>query len=278
MVELINYFNLNAGFYSFLLCFATVIISIIVAIVQYNQNKRMAEIQNKIDERDEKRHKEYVDGLAYSFISENDGLLQFLPLCFMASMYDRGYGYHKEMYNKFCALSTEVQDRILEIREINIKRIETDNIYEVCLNALNECISENELDCDGSMYYDYGKYLQRTLSRYGNEKPCSFIEERKLLTDILAQKFREDEDDVELPIAIIREKLNFENCEERKACMMASEVAKYVAIYKNHGNRDVHSPNVSESGTGVYMEDIFLAALFEIYNNLVLDIDEDNEN
>ena len=269
MLGVINYFNLNAGFYSFLLCSLTVCISIAVAVVQYRQNKKMEGIQNKIDERDEKRHKEYIDALAYSFISEYSDILEFLPLCFIASMYDRGYGYRNGMYNKFCSLSLEVQNRVLEIREINIKRIEVEDIYDICLEKLKECIHKNKLDLGESLYYEGGKYFHRTLLRYGNEKPYSFKEGRKYLTDILGESFRVG--GIELPIDIIEEELNFRNCEEKKACLIASEIAKYIAIYKNHGFREVHSPDMTESGRLVYMEDIFLAALFEIYYNLVLD-------
>lgn len=244
-------------------------------------NELNLELQNKIDKRDEFRHNDNIEALAYSFIHENSEDIDFLPFCLIACMYDRSYKYRRVIYNRFCSLSIEVQNKILELRNIDLERTNVDNFYKLCYDAWMHCIEVEKLDnldeCYNSIYNDGGKYIEDLLLDFGNEKRKDFSKERKELTDILGNFFLVR--DLEYPIRPIAELLGFyksdDTPDEIHSCLVATEIARYSAIYSKNKHHDFYVPTVAESYTDIYLEDVFLATLFEIYFNLVL---EDNSN
>lgn len=295
MSEFIVLLNNNAGACTVGLGTITVVVSLGVAMYQSWQNKKIGEyqkendikiekvqkeikklneenlkLQETIDKRDELRHSDYVESLAVAFINDNVEDIGYLPLCLIAHMYDRSYNYRRAIYKKFCSCSIEVQNKILEIRRIKIKRIVTEDFYSLCLDALIQCISDNKLsDNKCSIYYDQGKYLERTLLYGGNIKKIDFFKERQFLTDVLAQFFRDG--DIKYPMDIICEKLDFVNTSNEKVYMIASEIAKYISIYAKEKNTCFNPLNLSENRVDIYLEDVFLDALLNIYYHLVME-------
>lgn len=246
-------------------------------------NKENIVLQENIHNRDEKRHSDNIEALAYSFIHDNIEDIGFLPFCLIACMYDRGYSYRRAIYNKFCSLSEEVQNKILELRGINIERSKEDDFYDVCYKAWMNCIKVEKLDnleeCYYSLYSDNGKYIHDTLLDFGNKKKKDFSKERKEINNVLGEFFRNKKENIktnrQYPIRPLAKSVGFNRTgnisKDMHSCLVATEIARYSAMFSNDKHPDFYVPVVSEVYTGIYMEDVFLATLFEIYFKLVLE-------
>lgn len=310
---MVDFCNVNSGFLSVILCTLTILLTGFIGYLQIRQNKKASDdqkendrkaeelrieiadrdvkfqkeisslnekilrLQESIDARDEMRHNDYIDSLAYSFINENASDLNYLPLCIIASMYNRSYNYNRPIYNKYCSCSKEVQDRILEIKGIKIERLNnsTNDFYSLCLDALIKCISDNKLYNESHIYYDSGKYFERTLTYEGKKLKRDFFYERERISDVLARFFRDK--DIEFPMDILCKEFRFENAEDEIVYLISCEIAKCVSIYSTNRYMPFVKPIVSEDVSDVCLEDVFLDALLYVYYYLVMEYEEIKE-
>lgn len=137
---------------------------------------KMKNFEIRQDERDEKRRKEEVFSKATQFIQkynrynhESDILL--LPCCVSAYKYNPIFPYRREIYRDFCSLTEEVQKEVLKIQKVNPSIEKVDDYYQYILKR----ILENNKECypndkDNCLFYDCGKYFQKALTLYGEEK------------------------------------------------------------------------------------------------------------
>lgn len=105
------------------------IVTIIIAILQIRQSNRMERFEKRQDKRDEQRHQESVKAQAVSFISKYYKDRGLIPLCAIATMYNDLFYYNREMYKEFCCCTKEVQNRILEYCNLDL-RVNEYGIYE----------------------------------------------------------------------------------------------------------------------------------------------------
>lgn len=131
--------------------------TIIIAALQIKQSNRMEKFEKRQDERDEKRHQESVKAQAVSFISKYYKDRGLIPLCAIAAMYNDLFYYNREMYREFCCCTKEVQNRILEYCDLDL-RVSEQDIYGKCLTAIEDAIKQYFPD-DMSIFYEGGKYL-----------------------------------------------------------------------------------------------------------------------
>lgn len=247
------------------------IVTIAIAVMQIKQSNRMEKFERRQDELDERRHQESVKAQAVSFISRNYDNRGLLPLCAIAAMYNDLFYYNREMYREFCCCTKEVQNRILEYCNLDL-RVSEYVIYGKCLDAINGVIKEHFPD-DKSIYYEGGKYLERSLTYYAKEPiPHQEFEYENHITDVLSSAFNCKAKST-TPIQQLSAEYNFGSCEEIEACQFATVIAQHVAIherkqeysYKEYGSPGGYAGEVIET-----MEDLFLLALFEIYTNLIV--------
>lgn len=137
------------------------IVTIVIAILQIRQSNRMEKFEKRQDKRDEERHQESVKAQAVSFISKYYKDRGLIPLCAIAAMYNDLFYYNREMYREFCCCTKEVQNRILEYCDLDL-RVSEYNIFEKCLAAIESVLNEHFPD-DKSVFYDGGKYFARSL-------------------------------------------------------------------------------------------------------------------
>lgn len=241
--------------------------------LQQQQSERMEEFEHRQDERDERRHEESVKAKAISFISKYYNDRGLIPLCVMAAMYNELFYYTREMYREFCCCTLEVQNRILEYCELDLRITEDKNIYEKCLSAL---ISAYRIHFpkDKNIFYDGGKYIERSLRVHGCEKlPNQEFEYENHLTDILSDAFQNGDASLK-PIERLCGEYNFASSCEIDACQFATMVAEYIAIYSveniMESDKNYGAPGGYDGETIETMEDLFLLALYEMYTCLVL--------
>ena len=247
---------------------ASLIAAIIIAILQCKQAARMEKFEKRQDERDENRYAEVVKSKAVSFISKyyNDRI--YIPLCAIAAMYNELYYYHREMFREFCCCTKEVQNKILEYSQVDL-RINESEIYSKCIDAL-EATMKTDFKRDKDIFYDNGKYIEYGMVKYGDKPiPRKDYEYINQITDRLAFVYRENKYNGH-QILTLQKQYNFGSCDEICACQFAMVVAEYIAIYKGNSigkYKDYVSPTDDDLKS---MEDLFLYTLFEIYTNLVI--------
>lgn len=249
------------------------IVTVIIAVLQIKQSDRMEKFEKRQDERDEQRHCESVKVQALSFISKHYDNRGLIPLCAISAMYNDRYLYTREMYHEFCCFTKEVQNKILDLCEIDLQVRENDNFFFECVKSV-ENIVESTFKKEESIFYDGGKYIERCLTYYGKEKlPHTEFKYENDIANIIVSAFQNNECEDKNPISELSQKFNFRSCDERNACQLATVTAKYIAIFAPNANqtdKDYGTPGGYSGETIDIMEDLFLQALFEIYTNLIL--------
>lgn len=236
-----------------------------------NPEHLMERFEKRQDKRDEQRHQESVKAQAVSFISKYYKDRGLIPLCAIATMYNDLFYYNREMYREFCCCTKEVQNRILEYCDLDL-RVSEYNIYEKCLVAIESVLNKRFPD-DKSVFYDGGKYFTRSLEYYADKPiPHQEFEYQNHITDVLANAFNSN-DKKETPIQQLSVEYSFGSCKEIEACQLVTVIAEFAAIYGNKNkniDKSYGSPGGYDGEVIETMEDLFLLALFEIYTNCVL--------
>lgn len=146
----------------------SLIVAIVIADLQLWQSGRMVKCARLQDERDERRHAKEVKSQAVSFIPEHYADRGLIPLCAMATMHNDLHYYPREMYRGFCCMTLEVQNRVFEYWGLDSRVVE-EGFFEGCVEAVEEVL-RTRFPEDESPFYDGGKYVLRSLERYGCEK------------------------------------------------------------------------------------------------------------
>ena len=268
----------------------SLVVAIVIAGLQLWQSGRMAKFEQRQDERDERRHAEEVKSRAVSFISKHYADRGLIPLCAMAAMHNDLHYYSREMYREFCCMTLEVQNRVLEYCGLDLRVAEEKKLFERCIEAVTDVLCVR-FPGDESPFYDGGKYVLRSLERYGGEKipverinyhstyaaspfainPNSTSSYESCITDVLSESFRGEGS--EQPISVLEYEYDFKGTPEIEACQFATVLAQYIAIYgskDDDSSKDYGAPGAYAGEAISTMEDLFLLAVFEMYIHLVL--------
>lgn len=265
--------------------------TIVIAIMQIRQSKRMEEFEHRQDERDERRHAEGNKAQAIEFISMHYDDRGLIPLCAIAAMHNDLFHYSRKMYWEFCCLVPEVQNLILEYCNLDLRMREEDDLFVRCIAAVEAALRERFPE-DESVLYDDGKYVLQSLERYAGERlpeprvnllpeclDSSFLPPDSctpgydyLIRKVLSEAF-ESRGASFAPISYLKNDYQFESSPEIEACRFASTVAFYAATYGSGDeatNRDYGCPGGFDGERIETMEDLFLLAVFQIYTKLLL--------
>lgn len=275
--------NLFIAIASLIVAAVTFFATIVIGKIQIKQNSKMDDLSRKIDERDEKRRNDMIYAeatkfiLKYSFPSQ-DAEIYLLPLCVMAYKYNPIYPYRREMYREFCSLTEDVQNCILQRQEIDIRSSKSDNFYDTMLNYLKLDI-KNNYPGDRDLFYENGKYFERSLLRHGNKEipyaSCPADKYQKETYNKFLPFMKNDmtyEDHVtnllayekgKKPIAQLMDKVC--DSDEIFISYLACIVAKYTSCYSNSEYNYMNIGHVGDFQGTKYMEDLFLDALFNIF-------------
>lgn len=145
------------------------VVAIVIAGLQLWQSGRMAKFEQRQDERDERHHAEEIKWQAVSFILRHYADRGLIPLCAMASMHNDLHYYSREIYREFCCMTLEIHNRVFEYCGLGLRIVEEEGLFERCVEAVAEVL-RTRFPGDESPFYDGGKYVLRSLERYGCEK------------------------------------------------------------------------------------------------------------
>ncbi|EIM2921270.1 hypothetical protein K5Z73_005027 [Escherichia coli] len=270
----------------------SLVVTIVIGVLQLWQSRRMEKFERRQDERDERRHAEGVKSRAISFISKHYANRGLIPLCAIAAMHNDLFYYSREMYREFCCMTLEAQNRVLEYcgYDLRVSVKEENELFRQCIDALEKVLRTNFPD-DESPFYDGGKYVLRSLERYGCESiPVERINYRPpymtgpfaagfdgtspykdCITDVLSESFQDKGS--KRPVSDLEREYGFKGAPEIEACQFATILAQYIAIYggkDSDSDKEYGSPGGYAGETIDTMEDLFLLAVFEMYIHLVL--------
>lgn len=274
----------------------SLVVTIIMACLQFWQSSRINKFERRQDERDEQRHAESVKAQAVSFISKHYSNRGLIPLCAIAAMHNDLFYYSREMYREFCCMTLEVQNRILEYCELDLRVRNINGLFDQCIQAVENVIDEHFPD-DRSPFYDGGKYVLRSLENYGTKKipeerikynpSCMDMDSvfsrifasgfdgtlsyESCISDVLDESFRGE--GTQQPIAQLEQICKFNEAPEINACQFVTILAMYIAIYAGNNidsDKDYGTPGGHAKETIDTMEDLFLESIFEIYTCLIL--------
>ena len=278
---------------------AAVIHSIVVAHCQSKTSKeqvRLAEEQRgiserqavfelEINQREERRHANWVDTEVCVFLQKHSTERRLIPLCFAASAFDKTRPYRRELYRDFCCLTNEVQCALFEREGISLRVDEWDcdkSLFSSCVDALEELSARSFPGDHSSVLYDNGKYLRRCLA-YGearidvvardarSSQPLGQSYEQRI-ADVLSGAFDGKEVYCSGPIFLLMKEYSFAGSDEIEACLFVAELCMYLAIFGTSSEEFGHEYGslddyfASEDCT---MEDLFLRVLFEVYVRLL---------
>lgn len=250
----------------------SLVVTVIIAILQIKQSNRMEKFERRQDERDERRHAEEVKAQAVSFVSNYYDDRGLVPLCAMAVMYNDLFCYSRKMYRDFCCYTLEVQNKILEYCGFDLCISSEKDIFPQCVKRIDK-IRRERFPKDINVFYGNGKYIERSLIRYGKESiPNNDFSYVNNLTGILADAFNSNDTSAK-PIETISKQYSFKSSSEIKACQMVTTIAEYIAVNENRldeCDKDYGSPGSYAGETIDTMEDLFLLSLFEMYTRLIL--------
>lgn len=271
--------------------FISLIATIVIAVMQICQSKRMEEFERRQDKRDERRHAEGNRTKAVEFISRYYSDRGLIPLCAVAAMHNDLFYYSREMYRSFCCLTPEVQNLILDYCNLDLRVRKENDLFNRCIAAIENALRDR-FPKDEPAFYDNGKYVLRSLNRYAGEKiPAVRIghlpkcldafrpisdsrtpEYDLFIIEVLSRAF-ESQDASLTPISCLEKAYCFESSSEIEACRFASTVAFYAATYGSGdevNDRDYGCPGGFDGERIETMEDLFLLAVFQIYTKLLL--------
>lgn len=234
-----------------------------------------------------KKNKQIIKKQAEEFLKKynnnkdsHSSQLHLLPLCLMANEYNKTFNYRREIYNEFSLLPNEVQQEILRQRNINIFIKNKGNFYEKSLEALIKAI---ESYCPGkNIFHENDEYFKRSITEFGKEKipeiNCAIDEywntnyipsTSKTFSFEIRIKHLLDYEKNNNPIEkLMHEKTNLGTPASSTSAIVISYLCCYIAIYVSNFSSELEKPDELNECNFVgelYMEDLFLKALLDIY-------------
>ena len=146
-----------------------------IARVQYKQSAKMADMEKRIDERDERRHMESVDAQSADFIVTYGFDRGFIPLCAIAAMNDDSFLYSRKIYRAFNVLPREVQNRILERCGMDLRVHTVPDFLDQAVDFVVKLVND-EFPGDRTPFYENAKYIRRSLEKHRDERVLDFFE------------------------------------------------------------------------------------------------------
>ena len=152
----------------------SLLLAIVIACVQYKQSAKMADMEKRIDERDERRHAESIAAQAANFIVAYGFDRGFIPLCAIAAMNDDSFLYSREIYRAFNVLPREVQNRILERCGIDLRVDAVTGLLDQAVDFVLKLVSD-EFPNDRTPFYENAKYIRLSIESHRDERVLDFF-------------------------------------------------------------------------------------------------------
>lgn len=241
-----------------------------------------------------KQEQEKLENEANVFIVENSDEIQYIPLCIIASAFNRQGRYERKIYSNFNKLNNNLQKEVLNQLHYECGLVNNTDWIDHGLEQIRSFIKEYDLGKD--LLYDNAKYYKRTYEYKNNEYDSKIEYTHAFRSDIFGTPKYEIRKDKVIdkgisffeylryyliakvneniataiapkPIDYLAEIIDFENIDEDTLCIwMMCLVDSCVALIKEKykGERCFVSFPISEGNIETY-EDRFLLSLSRLY-------------
>lgn len=247
--------------------------------------ERQAAFELEINQREERRHTNWVDAEVCASLQKHSAERWLMPLCFAASAFDKTWPYRRELYRDFCCLTNEVQRALFERERISLRVGEWDcdkSLFSSCVDALEELSARSFPDDRSSVLYDDGKYLRRCLG-YGESRVDVVARDAcaseplgqsygQRIVDVLSEALDGKGDCCRKPISLLMKEYSFARSSEIEVCLFVAELCMYSATLgtsSEESEDEFGSLDDYFASGNCTMEDLFLRVLFEVYVRLL---------
>lgn len=249
------------------------IATVIIAVIQYKQGKRMEQLSLQQDKEEKRRREQYIKQQRDSFIMKyhnEEGEIYLLPLCWISSIYDSTLAYHRKMYMEYNMLEQDVQEAICERMNLYIEKpiLSGEDFYIECVKTIQEAEKNVYIgNSHRSVFYDCAKYLNKCIELYGSKEVPHNLTKMTITLNNLLSQFEEDNTQISDPIEELCHQFGFYSSDELVASAICAIIAKTIAVHCGEKNgKDIFwIPGQYWRESLSLMEDLFLNALFCIY-------------
>ena len=282
-MSIVSFFDKIESPVSVFCAFAALVATIIIAVVQYKQGKRMEELERNQVEEENRRNQQRIDSKRNEFIikyTNEKKEIDLLPLCWVSNIYFPTYRYSRKMYTEFNALEEDVQKAICDYLGFTLKKpqFEGEKFYNKCVEQI--IVEENKYRSNDdffSVFYENAKYLLKGLLSYGNEElPNNLSDLEGCFTDYLSD-FYDKTKSFKNPTCQFANEYGFHG-NEQEACEVVAVIAKCVSEWgRMNCINGFWYPDENGSEIIERFEDLFLNALFSIYAFLIAETEDKHE-
>lgn len=260
---------------------ASLIATIVIAVVQYKQNKAMKELSERQDIEERKRRAQQIKAQRNSFIMRyhnRNNEIYLLPLCWIASIYSPTLSYCRKMYMEFNMLEEDVQDAICEYMNLKLKRplLSDTDFYKECISALLAEEKKYQYGNAPSLFYDNAKYLRGCIEH--NRTSAISLDTFTVCSEFNNQcgLFHNSPAFYPNPIYNTAVGFGFSNSNYKQTCEICAIAANFLAsnVVISTSQSQYWIPGQYGNERLETLEDLFLCALFSIYVNLILPKEE----
>lgn len=259
---------------------ASLLLSLVIAVVQYRQTEKMKQMEQSVEDREERHHQEEVDAKTVSFIVRYGNNRSRLPLCAIAAMHNDTFLYSHEVYRAFCGLPREVQNQVLERSGANLRIDEVDDLAQEAIDYLIQFYNDT-FPKDSTPFYDNAKYVTRSISHYGHVECDTVISvsdsevahrpSTKLYNACIVDTLNAVLEERSMPerhaIDELMKLYSFASYSQVNACQFATTLAYWLIIYSKDPSENRETPGIGEVMTSedLTLEDLFLLFLLAYY-------------
>ena len=130
--------------------------------------------ENDIREQEIKIYNEKSEQKAISFCLKNESDKDLIPLCQIVAVTNPNKSHLREMFNEYCLFELSTQKRILEINEIPVINVTSNDWWEECLERF--CLDYKKYNLGNDRYlYSFNQYFHRLIN-YANEPIIGYLE------------------------------------------------------------------------------------------------------
>ncbi len=280
-MSIVSFFDKIESPVSVFCAIAGLIVTIIIAVVQYKQGKKMEKLEIKQNETEKKHREQRIKAERDAFIMKyhnENGEIYLLPLCWISSVYNSSLNYSRKMYMEYNMLEEDVQLAVCERMNFRIDKpkITENKFYDECVKAISEKEKEyydsETVQYHTSLFYDHAKYLLRCIE-YHKSKPLPIYLYKldNKLTDCL-RDYKENKSSCPDPLDKYAKEFGFTGATEDAASEICAVAAKWVAEWnQDDTSEDYWFPEYYYDDQVIEtLEDLFLSTLLRIYIYLIM--------
>lgn len=124
-----------------------------------------------------------IEKYAKEFIIENAEEIDFLPFCVVSNAYDWQYKNKRKIYNRFNALTKDIQNEILRLRRYDYTVLSSNSWIRQGIETIEKFATKYDLG--QHFLHDNAKYFKYSITRH-NDDISKFNEFEKLFDDNIA--------------------------------------------------------------------------------------------